>query len=148
MADTTAISYACNPLHELLDNSGIDAEIGGTVIEWAPYNNANITYKGQLGWRPYGISETSIGLKPNIAVYEAMSGQVGTVSDTKETSRTVEVPVSLIYPTWYARMVANAAKTATILEPASPITTTVDETPNAATKMSIVVASVTNFAVG
>ena len=42
MADTTAISFSCNPLNEILANTGIDAEVGGTVIEYANYNNSGV----------------------------------------------------------------------------------------------------------
>lgn len=148
MADSTAISFSCNPLAEILANTGIDAEIGGTVIEYADLGNTDVTYKGTLGWRPYGISETAIRLVPNLETYEPKSGMVSVSHDSIEIGRSVEIPVSLVYPTWYAKMVANGSSTSTITEPSSPITTTVDESPPAATKFSIVVASATGLVVG
>ena len=148
MADTTAISFSCNPLNEILANTGIDAEVGGTVIEYANYNNSDITYKGTLGWRPYGISETAVRLVPSIESYMPKSGMVSKSNDVLETGRSVEIPVSLVYPTWYAKQVAHGSATTVITEPGSPITTTIDETPTAATNMSVVVASVTGFVAG
>lgn len=148
MADTTAISFSCNPLNEILANTGIDAEVGGTVIEYANYNNSDITYKGTLGWRPYGISETAVRLVPSIESYMPKAGMVSKSGDVLETGRSVEIPVSLVYPTWYAKQVAHGSATTVITEPGSPITTTIDETPTAATNMSVVVASVTGFVAG
>lgn len=145
MADTTAISFSCNPLNEILANTGIDAEVGGTVIEYANYNNTDITYKGTKGWRPYGISETAVRLVPSIENYMPKSGQVSVTNDVLETGRAVEIPVTILYPTWYAKQVAHGTNTTTITEPTSPITTTVDETPSAATNFSIVVASTTGL---
>ena len=145
MADTTAISFSCNPLNEILANTGIDAEVGGTVIEYAPYNNTDITYKGTKGWRPYGISETSVRPVPSIDNYMPMSGQVSKAGDVLETARRVEIPVSLVYATWYGKQAAHGTDQTTITEPTSPITTTVDETPSAATNFSIVVASTTGL---
>lgn len=148
MADTTAISFSCNPLNEILANTGIDAEVGGTVIEYANYNNSNITYKGTLGWRPYGISETAVRLVPSIESYMPKSGMVSKSGDVLETGRSVEIPVSLVYPTWYAKQVAHGSSTTVITEPTSPITTTIDETPTAATNFSVVVASTTGLVEG
>jgi hypothetical protein len=148
MADSTSISYSCNPLNEILANTGLDAEVGGTVIEYAPVDNTDVTYKGTLGWRPYGISETAVRLVPSIENYLVKSGMVSKTNDSLETGRAVEIPVTLMYPTWYTKMVANGSATATITEPDTPITTTIDETPTAATNFTVVVASVTGLVVG
>lgn len=146
--DSTAISFSCNPLNELLANTGRRFEIGGTVIEYAPYSNLNVIPNGTKAWRPFGISETSVNLKPTIESYEAMAGQVSKIEDVLETKRTVEVPVSIICPTWVGKKFANGAGTDSIIEPASPITTTIDETPPVATNWIVCVASTTGFVVG
>lgn len=148
MADSTAISFSCNPLAEILANTGINAEIGGTVIEYADVGNTDVTYKGTLGWRPYGISETPVKLTPAIESTLPKSGMVSITHDVLETGKSLEIPVSVIYPTWYTKMTAHASSTSTITEPSSPITTTVDESPPAATKFSIVVASATGLVAG
>lgn len=148
MADSTAISFTCNPLAEILANTGINAEVGGTVIEYADYGNTDVTYKGTLGWRPYGISETAIRLVPSLETFIPKAGMVSVSHDVLETGRMVEIPVSLVYPTWYTKMAANGSATAVITEPGSVIQTTVDESPPAATNFSIVVASATGLVVG
>lgn len=58
MADSTAITFSCNPLQELLALDGINMEVGGTILQYAPINNTDVTYKGTLGWRNWGLLET------------------------------------------------------------------------------------------
>ncbi len=148
MADSTAITFSCNPLQELLALDGINMEVGGTILQYAPINNTDVTYKGTLGWRNWGLLETPAKFAQTLTFFEGEVGQVGKIMTTKEISRKAEVDVSLMCATWEGKKFAWGSNSETITQPGSPITTTVDNDPAVATNFTFVVASVTGLVVG
>lgn len=146
MADSTAITFTCNPLQELLALQGLDMEVGGAMLQYGQANNDELTYKGTLGWRDYGLLENPAKIAQTLEFYEGRVGQVAKTMTTKEIGRSAEIDVSLMCATWEGAKFALGSNTELITQPGSPITTTVDESPPAATNFSIVVASVTGFA--
>jgi hypothetical protein len=146
MADTTKISFTCNPLMELLALQGLRFEVGGISLEYAPLNNTDVTFDGTLGWRKWGLVENGLKLLQTLGFYEGEVGQVGKIMTTLETSRKMEADVSLTCATFQGAKFALGSNSATIVEPTVPVTTTIDETPAAATNLSVVVASVSGFA--
>ena len=146
MADTTAISFTCNPLQELLALQGLRMEVGGVALQYAPLNNTDVTFNGTLGWRNFGLVENGVKLAQTLEFYDGRVGQVGKNMTAIETSRVIETDVSLVCATWTGAKFALGSNSATITEPTVPVTTTIDETPAAATNFSVVVASVSGLA--
>ncbi len=147
MADSTAITFSCNPLQELLALQGISMEVGGAILQYGKVNNDELTYKGTLGWRDFGLLENPAKVAQTVGFYEAEAGQVSKIMDTKEISRKAEIDVSIMCPTWEGARFSLGTNSESITQPGSPITTTVDDNPAVATNFEFVVASVTNFAV-
>jgi len=126
MADTTLVSYSCNPLAEQLGNLGINIGVGGTVLEYAPRDNVNITYNGTLGWRPVGMSETAINFVFAAEYANLQTGMVAKTQDVKQTSIDLTVDVSIMAATQEGKRMALGYAKQVVILPTTPVSTTVD----------------------
>ncbi len=148
MADTTTITFTQNPLQELLALQGLRQEVGGTALQWAPLNNLNVTDVGTLGWRNFGLLEGSANIKQALTFFDGEVGMVGKEMANLETSRKASLDVMLTCATFTGQQFALGSSNFTITEPTSAVTTTVDETPPAATNFQITVVSTTGLLPG
>jgi len=145
--DSTKVAYTCAPRNEFLALRGINNEMGAMMIQAAARTDANVTKVGTLGWYDLGILTSGVDVTEGYESYTTEVGAIGKVLSENQIGRKGTAQITYMNATHLGKLLATGT-VATVSEPAVPITTTIDETPAAATHRSVVIAAVTGFLAG
>lgn len=146
--DTTVVLFTKAPASQYLMNRGINARLGTAIIQAALRSNADVSSKGKLYWRTFGVSTNRPKINDVLEVYQGITGGVAKTLATVEIGRKADIQLMYTHPTLLGKQLSSKSAIA-VVYPTVPIVSDIDDTlGTVSTIFSIPLTAVTGFAVG
>lgn len=146
--DTTVVPFTKAPASQYLMNRGVNARLGTAILQAALRSNADVSSKGKLYWRTFGVSTNRPKINDVLEVYQGITGGVAKTLATVEIGRKADIQLMYTHPTLLGKQLSSKSAIA-VVYPAVPIASDIDDTAGTvSTIFSIPLTTVTGFAVG
>ena len=146
--DTTVVLFTKAPASQYLMNRGVNARLGTAIIQAALRSNADVSSKGKLYWRTFGVSTNRPKINDVLEVYQGITGGVAKTLATVEIGRKADIQLMYTHPTLLGKQLSSKSAIA-VVYPTVPIVSDIDDTlGTVSTIFSIPLTAVAGFAVG
>lgn len=146
--DTTVVPFTKAPASQYLMNRGVNARLGTAILQAALRSNADVSSKGKLYWRTFGVATNRPKINDVLEVYQGITGGVAKTLATVEIGRKADIQLMYTHPTLLGKQLSSKSAIA-VVYPAVPIASDIDDTAGTvSTIFSIPLTAVTGFAVG